>query len=1144
MGTAMADLASAGKQSAIFNPLLGQNGMKHYKRWRFGGDLGANSLGWAALHLNDEGLPISILAAGSRIFSDGRDPKSGASLAVDRREARAMRRRRDRFKQRQRALMKYLVADGLFPADPAERKALAALDPYELRARALDEALPLHHLGRALFHLNQRRGFKSNRKADRRDDAENGKIAIGVERLVEAMEDAGARSYGEWLNMRRKAGTNPNAISSVRTRMRPESGEDAKGEGYDFYPSRAVLEDEFREIWEAQAPHHPGMLTDEVHARLFEIIFHQRPLKAPQIGQCTLIDGEERLPKAHPLFQRRRLLEEINALMIVRPGAKAQRLTHEERDTLLLTKQLATGLITFANMRKALKLDEEARFNKESENRKGILGDEVAAIMGAKTRFGSRWAHLRVEEQWDILQRILAVQSDQDHAALLDWLGDSHGLDEDHARAVANATLPQGHGRFGLTATTGLIAALGEGVTPEGRSEKAAPIEPGRVIVYSEAVARAGLGHHSDRRTGEIFEDADGLPQLPYYGVALERHIMPGTGNSSDPEEMRVGRLTNPTVHIGLNQLRRIMNRLIRAYGPPAEIAIELARELKLNDEDKKRLNRENAENQRAAERRGRLLEENGIPNTGANRARLRLWEELNGDNVLGRACVYSGEMIGIRKLFSEAVEIDHILPFSVTLDDSNANKIVCIREANRAKRKRSPHDARLDLRTRFGPIADWEEISGRAAHLPRNKRWRFEPDAIDRFRDEGGFLARHLVDTQYLGRMAREYLASLFPDKGEGSGHVWVSPGRLTEMVRRKLGLNDLLPDHNFGGGADQPKNRLDHRHHAIDAVVTAVVDRGLLQKIARTSGTEGAEGREKIEIPAPWEGFREDLRKAVNAITVSHRSDHGTAAKAGLPKGTDQTAGRLHNDTAYGLTGETDAKGNSIVVRRVPLSGIKKLADIDRVRDETLKAALYRHLEGLEGKAFEQAVATFPKRDWHPYPGIRRVRVVEPLSVIPIRDREGRIYKGYKGDSNYRYDVWELPDGKWVSEVVSMFEAHQPGWTSSMRANHPTARKMLSLHQNDMVAIERESEERSLMRVVKFGQNGQITLAADRESGDLKRRDAAPIDDDPFKYFSPTCGGLKKVKARQIRIDELGRVLDPGFPPRTTRRKTRQKA
>lgn len=170
-------------------------------KWRGGFDLGTNSLGWSVIELDDHGDPARIVAAGSRIFTDGRDPKSGASLAVDRRDARAMRRRRDRFKQRQRALLKHLTSDGLFPADPAERKALEGLDPFELRARALDEKLPLHHIGRAVFHLNQRRGFKSNRKADRKADDDAGKIAVGIDRLRDAIredeQEAGAEP-GSW----------------------------------------------------------------------------------------------------------------------------------------------------------------------------------------------------------------------------------------------------------------------------------------------------------------------------------------------------------------------------------------------------------------------------------------------------------------------------------------------------------------------------------------------------------------------------------------------------------------------------------------------------------------------------------------------------------------------------------------------------------------------------------------------------------------------------------------------------------------------------------------------------------------------------------------------------------------------------------
>ena len=1093
--------------------------------WRFACDLGTKSLGWCALMLDDKGAPIKVMAAGSRIFSDGdkgagRDPKSGASTAVARRNARSMRRRRDRFRQRQKALLKHLAADGLFPSDPAARKGLEVLDPFLLRTKALDEQLPLHHLGRALFHLNQRRGFKSNRKTDRADDDESGKIATGVDRLRQAMLDAGARTFGEFLHQRRLQATDANDIPPIRTRLRPETGDGARGDGYDFYPDRALLEDEFDAIWEAQEQHDPASLTPEIHARLFEIVFHQRPLAKPRIGQCTLIIGDERLPKAHPLFQRRRLLEEVNALRIIRPGATAEPLTPEQRDSLVL-KLKYKRKVSFSSLRKTLKLDREARFNKESENRPDLQGDEVAAELGAATRFGDRWAHLSWERQWEVIERLGAVESDRDAAEFRVWLAEAFQLSPEAVNAVLKARLPQGYGRFGLTATQKLIAALHAAVIP-----------------YSEAVAAADLGHHSDFRTGEV------LSELPYYGVALERFITPGTANPEDPDEMRIGRLTNPTVHIGLNQLRKIVNSLIRQYGLPAEIAIELARDLKLTEEEKRRKDRENNDNRKAAEIRSTKLRETTQTDNGANRALLRLWEELNRENVLDRRCVYSGQIISLDMLFNGAVEVDHILPFRDTLDDSNGNKILCLREANRLKRKRTPHEAQHDFRGRFGEDADWERIAERVARLPCEKRWRFEPDAMQRFDKDGGFLARQLVDTQYLGRLARDYLSALYPEKGEGSSKVWVSPGRLTEMVRRKLGLNDLLPDHNFGGGADQPKNRKDHRHHAIDAAVIGIVDRSMLQAIARASGQEGAEGRERIIIPEPWQGFRDELRGVISRIVASHRPDHGSYSKVGQKPGQDATAGRLHNDTAYGLTNKKDAKGNDLVVHRVPLTSLKKRQDIEKVRDAVLCEALLEFMGQREGKEFERRILDFPRLGPLDYRGIRRLRIIEPLKVIPIRDATGKAYKGYKGDSNARFDVWELKDGKWVAEVVSTFDAHQPGWTSSIRTEHPVARKVLSLRQDDMIAIEPEGGERRLMRVVKFRQTGEITLAEPNEGGSLKKRDASPNDEDPFKYTTATAGSLKKIKARQVRVDPLGRVSDPGFPARTARRRTMPKS
>ncbi|WP_208948147.1 type II CRISPR RNA-guided endonuclease Cas9 [Segnochrobactrum spirostomi] len=936
-----------------------------------------------------------------------------------------------------------------------------------------------------------------------------------------------ARTLGEFLHWRRQTAPDPARpekhapVASVRTRLRPATADGGRGAEYEFYPSRDLIEDEFQHLFEAQAAYHPELMTEAVREKLHEIVFFQRPLRAPPVGRCTLEPSEERLPKAHPLFQRRRLFEDVNALRVIAPDGFVRPLDRAERDLAVLKLQ-DKRKVSFESLRKSLWLAPGTRFRQESQSRTDIAGDVIRAQFADKKRFGPRWTTLSPDTQWAIIARL---RDEEDEETLIAWLVDAWALTVDQAKAVARIELPVGFGRFGPTATTALIEEL-----------------EADVVVYSEAAARAGY-HHSDFRSDDGAVRGDGEPPaLPYYGVPLARHIMPGTGDPADAEDVRIGRVTNPTVHIALNQIRRVINRLIRSFGLPKDIAVELARDLKFTEERKREINAENDRNRRAAERRSEKLRELGQPDTGANRAMLKLWEELGGGDVIDRRCVYSGRQISASMLFDGSVEVDHILPFSATLDDSKDNLVLVLREANRLKRKRSPYEARHDLEAHFGPDASWDAIAARAAKLPPGKRRRFEPDALETFEAEGGFAARQLVDTQYISRLAAEYLGTLYPERGEGSNHVWVLPGRLTELIRRKLGLNGLLPDDNIGGGALQEKNRLDHRHHAIDAFVIGITDRAMLNRIARDSGRDGAEGRERVIVSDPWPGFREDLSSALARTIASHRPDHGTTSKAGLPNGRDQTAGRLHNDTAYGLTGRVRDNGVPIVVHRIPITSIEPSHlgdDPDRgVCDPDLREALRAFTLETDPKAFPERLRRFGELGPLQFHGIRRVRIVEPLKVIPIRDREGRPYKAYKGDSNDRYDVWEGPDGRWQAEAVSMFEAHQPGRVSPVRAACPTARKVLSLHRDDIVALEIDGERR-LYRVVKFSDK-QITLAPPNEGGRLKARDGDP--NDPFRYLYVSASSLKASKARQVRVDELGRVLDPGFPARKTKRRTRR--
>ncbi|MPT47923.1 MAG: type II CRISPR RNA-guided endonuclease Cas9 [Sphingobium sp.] len=1054
---------------------------------RLGLDIGSNSIGWCLID-DKEGNIVDI---GVRIFPNGRDPQSGTSLAVDRREARSARRRRDRYLGRRSAFFDTLVAHGLMPADTDEARLIAAKDPYDVRARALNEKLTPHEIGRALFHLNQRRGFISNRKAERKSaDNEDGKIATGAQALDHAMTEAGADTLGQFLAMRLAQG------QSARVRMNSES------QSYDFYPQRRHIEYEYERIWGEQAKHHPEILTKEAHDALHRILFFQRPLKEQEVGICTFCPNERRLAKAHPLFQERRLYEEVNHLEITTPGAPDRKLTLDERDHLIL-KLRGKKNVTFESLAKEIKLQPGQSFNKASETRTSLAGNEIFATLSDKKRFGKAWPNFSLSRQWEIIETLIEEENPD---TLHDFLTKDCGLNEEAAILTARTALPEGYGRLGLTATTRILDELRKGV-----------------ITYDVAVRNCGW-HHSDNRTGEI------LHQLPYYGELLNREIPPGTQNPADPLEKRWGKITNPTVHIGLRQLEKLVNALIQVHGRPDQIVVELARELKLNEKEKEEHNRRIRRDTQAAQARSEKLTEANIPDTGANRMMLRMWEELNPANPLDRRCPYCGEQIGIRALFSGEADIDHIIPYSRSLDDSAANKVVSHRRCNRIKGNKTPYE-------KWGHDEDaWTIIRVQVARLHRSKQWRFGPDAMERVDKDGGFIARQLTDTQYLSRMAGRYLQSLYADKSDGS--VYVIPGRMTAMLRRLWGLNSLLPDHNIveNKHSDAPKNRLDHRHHAIDAAVVAVTSRSLLMRIARTAGLAEDKNLDRLfeDLDQPWDGFREDLYEKLKAITVSHKPNHGRKGKPA--PGKDATTGRLHNDTAYGFTGETNEKGVPIVVHRVPLSSLKPatITDPDRIPDPTLREALYRATQGTSGKDFEKALAEFSRsgagsdKNGRPlFKGLRHVRIREPLNLIPIRDKTGRVYKGYKGDSNARFDVWRMPDGKWVADVLSTFDAHQADGQD--RRPHPAAKKVLSLRQNDVIAVERDSETQLLL-VTGFNQQGSLTLSPLNEAGPLKARNSTANEIDPFKYTYLSASSLKKSQARQVRIDPLGRVFDPG--------------
>lgn len=1064
-------------------------------RTRLALDVGTTSIGWILYELVN-GQPTRILDGGSRIFSDGRESKTGQSLAVGRRTARGMRRRRDRYLRRRAALMKRLATIGLMPASPEAAASLVALDPYELRARGLDQALPLEHLGRALFHLNQRRGFKSNRRTDKGNN-EGGMISDASARLEQAMLASGARTFGEFLHKLRAQAADARETPAVRTRINPHlTGADGKEQqGYDFYPDRKHLEEEFHKLWAAQARHNPT-LTQAMGDLLFQTIFHQRPLKAPVVGRCLFLD-EPRLAKAHPLTQQRTLYETVNMLRIAAPGQSKRRLSRDQRDQIVHAlnnrKILAApgkNMLTLAAIGKLLKLRPEEAFSLETANRDAIACDPVRMSLAYEGRFGAQWTALSAEEQWELIQHL---RDEQDGEALVDWVMQRYDLDRNRARAIADAPLPEGFGRLGETATKAILTMLING-TPNQE-----------LPTYSEAVAACGWDH-TRFGIGEI------LDRLPYYGQVLDRHVLPGTGRPEDDEITRFGRITNPTVHIGMGQVRRLVNKVIDVWGRPHEMVVELARDLKMSEDQKRDLAKVNAQNQRAAElRSAKLIEELKIDDSGRNRAILRVWEESAAD-VLHRFCPYTGAQISASMLFDGSCDIDHILPYSRTLDDSFNNRVICLKSANREKRNLTPWEA-------WGNSPKWAAIEANLKNLPSAKAWRFQPDAMIRYEGERDFTARALVDTQYLSRLAREYLECLYADAlHEGRRPIWVVAGKLTELLRRHWGLNSLLPDAHRGTA--KAKNRQDHRHHMIDAAVVGATDHATVKSIADISKANVDNGLEELAgtIPPPWAAFRDDLKKRLEQTTVSHRGNHGTIAIAARRMGRDTTSGKLHNDTAYGLTGDTQNEV-PLVVSRKPIDTLTP-AMIEKIRDPQLARLLAMVTKGKDGKEFKVAIEAFRAQPG-PYRRIRRVRIIEPVDVIAVKDRNGRAYKGYKGDSNQFYEVWRQPDGALIHHVVSTFVAHQ-GPTSRP---HPAAKRLMRLFKDDMVKLDIRKFGPVVAVVAKFDTNGGITLVPHHESN-ADQRYRKDKEDVFIRLGAKT---LINAGARRVIVDEMGRIRDP---------------
>lgn len=733
---------------------------------------------------------------------------------------------------------------------------------------------------------------------------------------------------------------------------------------------------------------------------LIEIIspryIYQRPLKKQVIGKCSLTGEDIKLHKAHVLAQDFILLQKINDLRVYDESLYEYReLTPNEKAVLKAELQNKKEL-TYNKVRNILKKIFSnvtyGQFSHEAIDDK-ISGNKTNAIMSHKDILGDKWDNFSDDEKFNIIDMLF---SDESNDEVKEKYRNNFNLTDEEINNILDKAiykLDTGYLRYGKKA----------------------------VVRLNEIMDKENIGLYcAIQQSGFIEEESNEVSNyLEYYGKILQDSVIDPQLDNPKNDEEKYGKISNPTVHIALNQLRKLVNELIQLYGKPEQIVIELARDLKNGKAAKLKHIKQNKENQKINDKIKKMLEEFKIKNDKTARDKVKLWFELGDDENI-RRCVYTGEIISLAELFSDNVQIEHIVPYSRSLDDSFNNKTLSYRIANYYKGNKTPYEAFCNNKDGF----NYNEILERAKIFNKSKFDRFTKDAMDIYNKDGNdFIARQLSDTQYISRISLKYLKSLYPKEKHSS--LWTIPGQLTAMIRGKLGLNDLLSE-------NSEKNRNDHRHHAVDAFVVAITTRSFLQKISTAANNmedlynmnENSNRRRILDkMPEPFTNYRKSLELAVNNIKTSHKADRSIS-------------GCLHEDTAYGLVKDND-KYNVAV--RWTLDKFKDNKQYEIIRDYEL-----RNYACNDNTKFKELVDNR---------GIRGTKVLKSENpLITIQDKFGKTYKAFAGGNNLCVEIYEVA-GVRHAEVIQLFDAAQKNFKPNWMTTYPNGKLIMRLFKGDVI-------------------------------------------------------------------------------------------
>ena len=1191
-------------------------------------DTGTNSLGWAIVEKQAD--EYHLLDKGVNIFQEGVKIEKGIefSKAAERTAHKAARVRNYRIKLRKIRLLRILSDAHLCP--PLSKVELSAWrlkkeypknelfmqwqstddesekTPYAYRHKCLHDCLDFssvtdrYILGRAFYHMIQRRGFLSNRKDQSADDT--GKVKESISNLTQEMHDAGYEYLGDYFYSLYNKG------EKIRNHYT------ARNEHYLA---------EFKAICEKQDL--DKNLGPEVVRQIEKAIFDQRPLKSQkgQVGKCVFEKNKTKCPSSHPMYEEFRMLSFINNIKIQTPNDDVLRpLSSEERALIMpLFFRKSKKLFDFEDIAKKLAPKKQYGFYKKSSDAEmpylfnypmdtSVSGCPVTTAL--KDIFGDNWIDSLCEtytlaegkSRLNVVNDIWHVLFFYtDDTKLAEFAKNRLQLNDEEARKFCEISLPGDYASLSLKAICKILPYLRRGLIYShavflGNLCEVMPqyewdIEEMRNAAIDHIIHEMNQIDSKDARTFEVcikeylkeqYHVSEEKLKKLYHPSMMEVYPRVQRTNNHGVYQLgspRIDSVRNPMAMRSMFRLRKLVNRLLEEgkIDSDTEIHIEFAREL--NDANKRNaiaaFTKENQKTNDEARKKIKNLfkAETGkdIEPTDVDVLKYVLWEEQ------GHICLYTGKQICISDFIggNPKFDIEHTIPRSVGGDSTKMNLTLCDSRFNRDVKKTKLPTELPNHEEIMARINDWREkyesLDGqirRQKKMSKGATTKDQKDAIIRKRHllelqrdywrgkylrftmesvPEGFSRRQGTDISVISKYARLYLKSLFK-------HVYTVKGIATSDFRKIWGIQK----------AYSKKERVNHVHHCIDAIVIACIGLYEYNKLgAYYHDEENHEwyGMSKAYFKKPWSTFVEDIEKVQDEILVYHYTPDNMPkqgrrrilidGKRVLSKG-DAARGSLHNDTYYGAI-----KNDGVVryVKRINLASMKE-SDVKNIVDDVVRGIVEAT---IREKGFKEAMAGTIWMNEEKQIPIKKVRcytsIKNPLSFDKKKQRD-------LSDKEYKRNYYVTTDGNYMValyvgsaktgkkktfyEFVNMMEAadyYKTSYDKSVIGHNivplekDNCQLAFILKKGTMVIFHKETKEevwdysqkekdRNLYYVSVIESDGRVTFKYHQEARQDKElpRNASDTSDIRPKIRVGLASAKILVQGYDFEINELGEI------------------